>query len=61
MYGIKSGAQLKEEINRNIAYKCFCGLDLTGKAPDTTTISQNRRWPFRNNNIAEQSFGEILR
>lgn len=61
LYGIKSGAQLEEEINRNIAYKCFCGLDLTDKAPDTTTISQNRRRPFWNNNIAEQSFGEILR
>ena len=47
LYGIKSEARLEEEINYNIAYKWFCGLDLTDKAPDATTISQNRRRRFR--------------
>ena len=61
LYGIKSEARLEEEINYNIAYKWFCGLDLTEKAPDATTISQNRRRRFRDNNIAEQVFNEILR
>ena len=61
LYGIKSEARLEEEINYNIAYKWFCGLDLTDKAPDATTISQNRRRRFRDNNIAEQIFDEILR
>ena len=60
LYGIKSEARLEEEVNYNIAYKWFCGLDLTQKAPDATTISQNRR-RFRDNNIAEQIFNEILR
>ena len=31
LYGIKSEARLEEEINYNIAYKWFCGLDLTDK------------------------------
>ena len=61
LYGIKSEVRLEEEINYNIAYKWFCGLDLTEKAPDATTISQNRRRRFRDNNIAEQIFNEILR
>ena len=61
LYGIKSETRLEEEINYNIAYKWFCGLDLTEKAPDATTISQNRRRRFRDNNIAEQIFNEILR
>jgi len=61
LYGIKSETRLEEEINYNIAYKWFCGLDLTDKAPDATTISQNRRRRFRDNNIAEQIFNEILR
>ena len=61
LYGIKSEARLEEEINYNIAYKWFCGLDLTDKAPDATTISQNRRRRFRDNNIAEEIFNEILR
>ena len=61
LYGIKSEARLEEEINYNIAYKWFCGLELTEKAPDATTISQNRRRRFRGNNIAEKIFNEILR
>lgn len=61
LYGIKSEARLEEEINYNIAYKWFCGLGLTEKAPDATTISQNRRRRFRDNNIAEEIFNEILR
>ncbi len=61
LYGIKSEVRLEEEINYNIAYKWFCGLGLTDKAPDATTISQNRRRRFRDNNIAEQIFNEILR
>ncbi len=61
LYGIKSEARLEEEINYNIAYKWFCGLELTEKAPDATTISQNRRRRFRDNDIAEQIFNEILR
>ena len=61
LYGIKSEARLEEEINYNIAYKWFCGLGLTEKAPDATTISQNRRRKFSKNNIAEKIFNEILR
>ena len=61
LYGVKSEARLEEEINYNMAYKWFCGLGLTEKAPDATTISQNRRRRFRDNNIAEQIFNEILR
>lgn len=61
LYGIKSEARLEEEINYNMAYKWFCGLSLTEKAPDATTISQNRRRRFRENNIAEEIFNEILR
>ena len=61
LYGIKSERRLEEEINYNIAYKWFCGLELSEKAPDATTISQNRRRRFRDNDIPEQIFNEILR
>jgi len=61
LYGIKSEARIEEEINYNMAYKWFCGLGLTEKAPDASTISQNRIRRFRDNNIAEQIFNEILR
>ena len=38
LYGIKSEARLEEEINYNMAYKWFCGLGLTEKAPDAEEI-----------------------
>lgn len=61
LYGVKSERRLEEEINYNMAYKWFCGLGLTEKAPDATTISVNRKRRFRENNIPEQIFDEILR
>ena len=39
-----------------MAYKWFCGLHLTEKAPDATTLSVNRKRRFRDNNIPEQIF-----
>lgn len=61
LYGIRSERRLEEEINYNFAYKWFCGLGLTEKAPDATTISVNRTRRFRDNHIAEKIFQEILR
>ena len=61
LYGIRSERRLEEEINYNFAYKWFCGLGLTEKAPDATTISANRARRFRENDIAEKIFQEILR
>ena len=61
LYGIRSERRLEEEVNYNMAYKWFCGLSLTEKAPDATTLSVNRKRRFRDNNIPEQIFNEILR
>jgi transposase len=61
LYGIRSERRLEEEINYNMAYKWFCGLGLTEKAPDATTISANRKRRFCDNDIAEKIFDEILR
>lgn len=61
LYGIKSETRLAQEVNENIAYKWFLGLGLTEKGPDHATISINRVRRFKDNNIAEQIFNEILR
>ena len=61
LYGIRSERRLEEEIHYNMAYKWFCGLSLTEKAPDATTLSVNRKRRFRDNDIPEQIFNEILR
>ena len=61
LYGIQSERRLEEEIHYNMACKWFCGLSLTAKAPDATTLSVNRKRRFRDNDIPEQIFNEILR
>ena len=61
LYGIRSERRLEEEVNYNMAYKWFCGLSLTEKAPDATTLSVNRKRRFRDNDIPERIFNEILR
>ena len=61
LYGIKSEVKLAEAVNENIAFKWFLGLKLTEKGPDHATISINRVRRFRDNDIAEKIFNEILR
>ena len=61
LYGIKSETRLVEDIECNVAYRWFLGLSLTDKVPNHATISINRVRRFRDNNIAEQIFDEILR
>ena len=61
LYGIKSEVKIAQAVNENIAFKWFLGLKLTEKGPDHATISINRVRRFRDNNIAEQIFNEILK
>lgn len=61
LYGIKSEVKIAQAVNENIAFKWFLGLRLTEKGPDHATISINRVRRFKDNNIAEQIFDEILR
>ena len=61
LYGIRSERRLEQELNVNMAYKWFCGLGILEKAPDASTISVNRKRRFRDNDIPEQIFNEILR
>jgi len=61
LYDIKSEVKIAQAVNENIAFKWFLGLKLTEKGPDHATISINRVRRFKDNNIAEQIFDEILR
>ncbi|MEQ8199786.1 MAG: IS1182 family transposase [Syntrophomonadaceae bacterium] len=61
MYGIKSERRLEQEVNLNIAYRWFCGLQLTDRVPDHSTFSQNRRRRFRTSDIFQEIFYEIVR
>ena len=61
LYGIRSEVRIAQEVQCNMAYRWFCGLGITQKVPDHATISANRQRRFRDNDIAEQIFNEILR
>ncbi|MBH0328713.1 transposase, partial [Brevibacillus brevis] len=39
----------------------FLGLSLTDRVPDHTTISWNRRTRFKNTNVFQEIFDEIVR
>jgi hypothetical protein len=45
--GIRSERRLCEEAGLNLAYRWFCRLDLTDRAPDHSIFSKNRRGRFR--------------
>ncbi len=51
LYGIRSERRLEKEVNFNLAYKWFYGLNITQKAPDATTLSVNCKRRFRDNDI----------
>ena len=60
LYGIKSERRLEEEVSLNLAYRWFCGIDLTQRVPDHSTFSQNRRRRFQDAGIFRENFNEIV-
>ena len=42
LYGVKSERRLVQEVQLNIAYRWFCGFELTDKIPDHSMGSESR-------------------
>ena len=61
LYGIASERKLMSEIQVNIAYRWFLGIDLDEAVPDHSTLSQLRRRKFNDSRIFEDIFDEIVR
>ena len=61
LYGIESERRIEQEIQVNMAYLWFLGLDLDDRIPDHSTISQNRRRRFDGENLFRSLFEHILR
>lgn len=61
LFGIRSERRLLEEIDVNVAYRWFLGYGLSDPLPDVSVIWQNRRRRFRNTDIPQQIFDEIVR
>ena len=60
LYGIASERRIEQEIQVNMAYRWFLGLDLDERVPDHSTISQNRRRRFRGENVIRRLFEQVL-
>jgi len=60
LYGIDSERRLEQEINYNLLYRWFLGMNLTDKVPDHTTLSYNRRRRFGGTEFFRQVFEKIV-
>ena len=60
LYGIKSMRQTVKEIEVNVAYRWFLGLDMTDKVPHFSTFGKNYSRRFKDTDLFEQIFSHIL-
>ena len=60
LYGIKSMRQTIKEIEVNIAYRWFLGLEMTDKVPHFSTFGKNYTRRFKDTDLFEQIFSQIL-
>ena len=60
MYGIKSMRQTIKEIEVNVAYRWFLGLDFYDKVPHFSTFGKNYKRRFEGTDLFEQIFTKIL-
>ena len=61
LYGIDSERKIEKEAEINIAFHWFLGIDLDERVPDHSTISQTRRRKFKDTNIFEEIFDEVVK
>ena len=60
-FGIRSERRLCEEVQLNLAYRWFCGLNLEDAIPDHSTFSKNRHGRFRASGTFRWLFDEVVR
>lgn len=60
LYGIKSMRQTIKEIEVNVAYRWFLGLELYDSVPHFSTFGKNYTRRFKDTDIFEQIFRHIL-
>ncbi|MCR5255349.1 MAG: IS1182 family transposase [Acetatifactor sp.] len=60
LYGIKSMRQTIKEIEVNVAFRWFLGLELYDKIPHFSTFGKNYSRRFEGTNLFEQIFQHIL-
>lgn len=60
LYGIRSMRQTIKEIEVNVAYRWFLGLEMLDKAPHFSTFGKNYTRRFKETDLFEQIFSYIL-
>lgn len=60
LYGIKSMRQTVKEIEVNVAYRWFLGLEMMDKVPHFSTFGKNYTRRFKDTGLFEQIFSHIL-
>ena len=60
LYGIKSMRQTIKEIEVNVAYRWFLGLDMMDPVPHFSTFGKNYTRRFKDTDLFEQIFAKIL-
>ena len=59
-FGIRSERRLCEEVHLNLAYRWFCGLDLSDTVPNHSTFSKNRHGRFRESKLLRYLFEKTV-
>ena len=60
LYGIRSMRQTVKEIEVNVAYRWFLGLEMMDKVPHFSTFGKNYTRRFKDTDLFEQIFSCIL-
>jgi transposase len=60
LYGIKSMRQTIKEIEVNVAYRWFLGLDMLDNVPHFSTFGKNYTRRFKDTDLFEQIFSRVL-
>jgi transposase len=58
--GITSERKLCQQVNLNIAYRWFLGLDIEDPVPNHSTFSKNRHGRFKESGLFQETFNEIV-
>lgn len=61
LYGIDSERKIEKEVQVNIAFRWFLGINLDERVPDHSTVSQTRRRKFKDCNIFDDVFVEVVK
>lgn len=60
LYGIRSMRQTVKELEVNVAYRWFLGLEMMDKVPHFSTFGKNYTRRFKDTDLFEQIFSHIL-